>query len=113
MSSQIRSQMQQETEHYINVSIYNLYNLMHEMPNLNLIMFQYIFTTMTIPVNLFTRRLYNNMRYGIGEYFLEDMRVLMERLSRNQVIMMNDFIGYISRNRSNPNLHYMITAYNN
>ena len=100
-------------EHYINISLQSLQNLMHDIPNLNLIMFQYIFIKMRIPVNLLTRRLYSNMRYGIGEYFLEDIRGLMETLSIHQITRMHDFIHYISANRNNRNLHHMINAYNN
>ena len=38
MSTQIRSTMQQETEHYIIVSLDRLSNLMHGFSTLNLIM---------------------------------------------------------------------------
>ena len=113
MSIQIRSTMQQETEHYIIVSLDRLCNLMHDISNLNLIMYQFLFVKMGIPINLFTRRLFNNMRYGLGEYFLDDMRTLLDRSSRVQVVRINDFIHYITTNRSNPNFHHMIAAYNN
>ena len=100
-------------EHYINISLEELSDLMHNTRNLNLIMYQYIFIIIRIPVNLLTRRLFENMRYGLGEYFLEDMRTLMGTLSMYQLRITHDFINYISANRRNPNLHNMIIAYNN